>query len=252
MSATRNNKPIPILMYHSIASPPQDEVMRSIHVKPNNFAIQMWLLKKLGYKGLSMSDLAPYLTGQKVGKVAGITFDDGYRNNLVNAAAILNKHNFTATTYVVSEAIGGDNFWDRKVGIPPNAIMTKSELRRWVELGLEIGCHTAVHPDLTLLGAEKIRDELVNSKSLLETILNQPVTQFCYPYGKYDEQTKEQVRDLGFKTATTMNRGRVKTNECLLELPRIPITYHTLPHLFILKLLTRYEDSRRANLAPNA
>ena len=234
-------------MYHSICVPPRDEVMRSIHVKPNSFAIQMWILKKLGYKGLSMSDLSPYLNGEKFDKVVGITFDDGYRNNLLNAAKILNEHNFTATTYVVSEAIGGDNFWDRKVGIPSNAIMTEGELRRWVELGLEVGCHTAAHPDLTLLGDEQIRRELVNSKSLLETILDEPVTQFCYPYGKYDEQTKELVRDSGFKTATTMNRGRVTANECLLELPRIPITYHTLPHLFILKLLTGYEDSRRTH-----
>ena len=245
MSDTRNPRPIPILMYHSIALPPQNEVMRSIHVKPKSFAIQMWILKKLGYKGLSMSDLSPYLTGEKSGKVVGITFDDGYRNNLVNAAKILDKHNFTATTYVVSEAIGRDNFWDRKVGIPSNAIMTKGELRKWVDLGLEIGCHTAVHPDLTLLGGEQIRGELVKSKTILETLLDQPVTQFCYPYGKYDEQTKMIVRESGFKTATTMNRGRVEINDDLYELPRIPITYHTLPHLFILKLLTGYEDSRR-------
>lgn len=245
MSDTRNLRPIPILMYHSIALPPQNEVMRSIHVKPNSFAMQMRILKKLGYKGLSMSDLSPYLNGEKFGKVVGITFDDGYRNNLLNAAKILDKHNFTATTYVVSEAIGRDNFWDRKVGIPPNTIMTRDELREWVSLGLEIGCHTATHPNLTLLGDDQIRHELVNSKSLLETIIDEPVTQFCYPYGKYNDQTKELIRDSGFKTATTMNRGRVTANESLLELPRVPITYHTLPHLFVLKLLTGYEDSRR-------
>jgi len=252
MNATRNNKPIPILMYHSIALPPHDEVMRSIHVKPNSFATQMWILKNLGYKGLSMADLMPYLTGEKIGKVAGITFDDGYQNNLSNAAKILQKHNFTATTYAVSNAIGGDNFWDRKVGIPPNTIMTKNELRNWVALGLEIGCHTAAHPDLTLLGAEQIRAELRQSKSCLETILDQPVTQFCYPYGKFDEQTKMLVHESGFETATTMNRGRVNKNDDLLELPRIPITYHTLPHLFILKLLSGYEDSRRTNNASYA
>jgi hypothetical protein len=35
----------------------------------------MWLLKKLGYKGLNMTELQPYLTGKKQGKVVGITFD---------------------------------------------------------------------------------------------------------------------------------------------------------------------------------
>jgi peptidoglycan/xylan/chitin deacetylase (PgdA/CDA1 family) len=29
-----------------------------------------------------MTELQPYLTGKKQGKVVGITFDDGYKNNL--------------------------------------------------------------------------------------------------------------------------------------------------------------------------
>ena len=70
--------PIPILMYHSIEAMPKSTVMRSLHVSPKRFEIQMWLLNMLGYKGLSMRELAPYLEGQKTGKVVGITFDDGY------------------------------------------------------------------------------------------------------------------------------------------------------------------------------
>ena len=54
---------IPILMYHSIASIPKDTVMRSLHVPPKRFKFQMWMLKKLGYKGLSIKELKPYLDG---------------------------------------------------------------------------------------------------------------------------------------------------------------------------------------------
>jgi peptidoglycan/xylan/chitin deacetylase (PgdA/CDA1 family) len=50
-------------------------------VRPKLFKSQMWLLKKLGYKGLNMTELQPYLTGKKQGKVVGITFDDGYKSN---------------------------------------------------------------------------------------------------------------------------------------------------------------------------
>jgi len=80
---------IPILMYHSIQTPHDNEVMRSLHVKPASFARQMWLLSKLGYVGLSMRELQPYLEGKEQGKVVGITFDDGYLNNLTAAAPIL-------------------------------------------------------------------------------------------------------------------------------------------------------------------
>ena len=73
---------IPILMYHSIESMPKSTVMRSLHVLPRQFKFQMWMLKMLGYKGLSLKKLKPYLDGDKFGKVVGITFDDGYQNNL--------------------------------------------------------------------------------------------------------------------------------------------------------------------------
>ena len=83
---------IPILMYHSIEAMPKETVMRSLHVSPRNFKFQMWVLKLLGYKGLSLKELKPYLDGKKSGKVVGITFDDGYQNILLNAAPILKKY----------------------------------------------------------------------------------------------------------------------------------------------------------------
>jgi peptidoglycan/xylan/chitin deacetylase (PgdA/CDA1 family) len=43
--------------------------MRGLNVRPKLFKSQMWLLKKLGYKGLNMTELQPYLTGKKQGKV---------------------------------------------------------------------------------------------------------------------------------------------------------------------------------------
>ena len=52
---------IPILMYHSIELMPKSTVMRSLHVPPRSFKLQMWILKILGYKGLSIRELKPYL-----------------------------------------------------------------------------------------------------------------------------------------------------------------------------------------------
>ena len=118
-------KDIPILMYHSIEHMPKGTAMRSLHVPPKRFKFQMWLLKMLGYKGLSMRDLTPYLQGEKTGKVVGITFDDGYKNNLKNAAPILKKYRFGATCYIVSQRLGESNIWDLDKGINQRPLMTK-------------------------------------------------------------------------------------------------------------------------------
>ena len=238
------NQKIPILMYHSIQLPRDNEVMRSLHVKPASFARQMWLLSKMGYVGLSMRELQPYLDGKKQGKVVGITFDDGYLNNLTAAAPILKRHGFSGTCYVVSSAIGGDNFWDHHLGIPSNEIMNANQILEWESLGLEIGCHTKTHPDLTKLTYEVQTEELQHSKTALEEITGKSAVSFCYPYGKYNEQLSKLAKNIGFETSTTMNRGRANQNHDPHELPRIPVTFHTLPRLFLLKILTSYEDKK--------
>ena len=123
-----HQKTIPILMYHSIANMPKGTKMRSLHVHPKKFQFQMRLLKLFGYKALSMSDLKPYLIGKKTGKVVGLTFDDGYKNNYVNALPILTKLGFSATLYAVSNNIGGVNNWDTSKGLPEKKIINEKEL----------------------------------------------------------------------------------------------------------------------------
>ena len=67
---------LPILMYHQIdATPARGTPLRGLTVTPGSFARQMGLLRLLGYKGLSMGDMEPYLRGEKSGRVVGITFD---------------------------------------------------------------------------------------------------------------------------------------------------------------------------------
>jgi len=104
-------RPIPILTYHQIAqAPARGAPMRSLYVSPSAFSLQMRTLSLLGFQGLSMTSLMPYLRGEITGKVVGITFDDGYVNNLENAAEILKKFNFSSTCYVVSELLGKQMF----------------------------------------------------------------------------------------------------------------------------------------------
>jgi hypothetical protein len=52
------------------------------------------------------------------------------------------------------------------------------------------------------------------------------------------------TNNAGYSTATTMIRGRANPQSNKLQLPRIPITHHTLPHLFLAKILTKYEDRK--------
>ncbi len=236
---------IPILTYHQIAeAPPKGAPFRSLYVAPGAFARQMAVLKMLGYRGLSMGALLPYLRGEKSGRVVGITFDDGYRNNLVHALPVLQKHGFSSTCYVVSGLLGQTNIWDQEVGIAQTPLMTATDLHAWCAGGQEVGAHTCNHAKLSQISAHHSWDEISRSKAELEVLLGTAVSHFCYPYGGYEASHVQQVQAAGFTTATTTGRGRASRASALFELPRVPVLRSTTLPVFLLKLLSSYEDRK--------
>lgn len=245
---------IPILMYHSISHPIKNAPFKCLHLPPKRFALQMTILKLLGYQGLSMYELTPYLKGKKQGKVIGITFDDGYRNNLTQALPILQRHGFTATCYVVSGHIGGHNQWDEAKGIPKNPLMSDAELKQWLNAGMEVGVHTHSHISLIDVDDATAEQEITHSKQFLEELLGVPMRHFCYPYGKFHSSHVAMLKQQGFDTATAMYRGRTEvpqgglTSDELLTLPRVTVNNNCYPHIFLAKLLTNYEDKKGARL----
>jgi peptidoglycan/xylan/chitin deacetylase (PgdA/CDA1 family) len=243
---TGNQKPIPVLVYHQIAAAPsKGRPFRSLYVAPEAFARQMRLLSWLGYTGLSMSDLQPYLLGERMGKVVGITFDDGYVNNLTHALPALQRHKFSSTCYAVSGLAGKTNVWDKDLGIAQTPLMNDAEMRQWVAAGQEIGSHTRTHLDLTAGSDEDCGSEIAKGKTDLEQMVNRSVTHFCYPYGRYQPRHIAMTRTHGFETATTTQRSRTHAGIDMLEIPRVPVLRSTSLALFWVKIATAYEDRHK-------
>ncbi|MES2910378.1 MAG: polysaccharide deacetylase family protein [Pseudomonadota bacterium] len=245
-SLTRNPHPIAVLVYHQIEeAPSKGQPFRSLYVSPSAFTRQMYLLKLLGYQGLSMGDLQPYLSGERSGKVVGITFDDGYVNNLVNALPVLRHHGFSSTCYAVSGLAGKTNKWDEGLGIAQTPLMDEKQMRQWVDGGQEIGSHTRNHVNLASSADMASETEIASGKSDLEIMLNGPIRHFCYPYGRYEPKHVNMVRQLDFATATTTQRSRCVAGDDVLEIPRVPILRSTSLPMFWIKIATGYEDRRR-------
>ena len=243
---TLNSSPVPILTYHQIeAAPAKGAPFRSLYVAPRAFARQMAFLKLLGYQGLSMSALMPYLLGEKVGRVVGITFDDGYLNNLTHAMPVLQKYGFSSTCYAVSQQLGKTNIWDLEAGIAQTPLMNALQLRQWVDGGQEVGAHTRHHVRLTQADTSSCRDEITLCKSELEAITNSSVNQFCYPYGDYTADHVAMVKAVGFESATTTRRSRCEAGADMMKLSRVPVVRSTSLPLLWLKVATRYEDRRQ-------
>jgi peptidoglycan/xylan/chitin deacetylase (PgdA/CDA1 family) len=237
-------RPIPILLYHNIATPPPGVHVPSLYVTPERFASQMRALRLMGVRGLSLSQAMPYLLGERVGPVVVLTLDDGYADNVENALPILTRNGFSATCYVVSAHVGGYNAWDAERLNVKKPLMSRAQLGTWLDAGMELGAHTRTHPHLTQLSPEALREEVNGCKAELEDVLGREVRHFCYPYGSLDAAIVAQARAAGFQTATTLRRAKARPRDDLYLLPRMEMRERDSPARFLVRLLTPYEEYR--------
>ncbi|MFC4625686.1 polysaccharide deacetylase family protein [Daeguia caeni] len=232
--------PIPVLLYHQIDIPPRHrQPFRSMTVHPKRFRSQMAWLKRLGYQGLSLRDALPYLYGGKQGKVAVITFDDGFENVFRTALPILQEFGFTATNYFVVNQLGGYNQWDQKIGVPRASCMSIAEMREWAELGHEVGSHTLDHVHLPQQSEADATMQIRESRERLEDILGQEVISFAYPYGGENASLRKIVAEAGYRNATTTEKRRATSSDDPFGIPRLTVRRNDSWLQFLHKLLMR-------------
>jgi len=203
-----------VLMYHCIADSPEDPY--GVCVTPARFAEQMAWLADQGLHGVSMSELVDAMRAGRKRGLVGLTFDDGYVGLLENALPVLQRHDFTATMYIVSGLLGGTNQWDEG---PVRPLLSADEVLQLADAGMEIGSHSASHIRLVGVGAERLKTEVGDSRSQLSGLLGHPVRGFAYPWGTMDAAARQAVRDAGFDYACAVETPMGDLG--LMALPRI-------------------------------
>jgi peptidoglycan/xylan/chitin deacetylase (PgdA/CDA1 family) len=206
---------VPILMYHRVGTDatPMPAITRALTVSPSDFAAQMRWLHASGYHAITQGQLlGALLLGLPLPpRPVMITFDDGYRDVLWNAAPVLHRLHMPATAYVITGRIGGSD----------SSFLTWGELRQLERLGFTVGSHTVHHVDLTLEPPESAVSELVDSKRVLEQRLHRPVPWFAYPAGRFDAAVVAEAAHAGYLLAVTTQPGAVQRNR--LELHRFEV-----------------------------
>jgi peptidoglycan/xylan/chitin deacetylase (PgdA/CDA1 family) len=133
--------------------------------------------------------------------VVAVTFDDAFVSFDENAAAVLKELNVPAGVFVPAGYIGKPCGWQMPDGHPDTheRVVACDRLREWELNGIEVFSHTMSHPDLTAIPAERLKKELVDSKSVLEQILGHSVDVISYPHGRYDESVIAAAKESGYR-----------------------------------------------------
>jgi peptidoglycan/xylan/chitin deacetylase (PgdA/CDA1 family) len=215
-----------VLLYHSIQASSGFDPL-GLRVDPADFARQMELLSTSGYQVSRLEDLVDSLIkNDDVAKNrVAIVFDDGYKDNLTVACAVLHTFNFPATVFLRAELVSGrhagGDYWDTW------EYLTNSDIRQLSGTGaIDIGSHGISHRKLTALSETDLEKEVRDSKSMLEDNIRRPVSLFSYPYGCFNARVKDSAAKAGYKAAFSSFAGINTGSSDRFELRRIQVDAH--------------------------
>ena len=216
---------IPILFYHKINYPHPEAKIRELYVTPENFQRQMRYLKWRGYKPITLCKLVNGLNlkEQLPSKPIVLTFDDGYEDNYTYAFPVLKKLGFTATVFLITRDIGSSSGWSDSEETVKEPLLSWDKIKEMSDYGIDFQSHTHTHPSLIKLDKKRIKEEILTSKEIIEQKLKKKVDFLCYPYGHFNSQIKQILKEAGYKGAVTTKRGIVKEPDDLYSLKRIGI-----------------------------
>ncbi len=202
---------IPVLMYHKIP----DQTITSRHrifVTKEKFQQHLRFFQRRHFHSLTFQDLMQFWTGKRdyrefPKKPLILTFDDGYKDNLINAQNLLKESGYRAVIFLLANHSIIENTWDADTGEAPSELMALTEKLKLDPQVWEIGSHGFNHLHLTQAKDPEIRLELQESKLSLRRDLQQPVYSFAYPFGSTNAHIAALAREAGYKFAVNTDQG---------------------------------------------
>lgn len=237
---------LPVLTFHAL-----DNLPSVISFSPRVFRRGIARLYESGYKAIGLLEAVDCLRqGRPFPDYSFvITFDDGYQTVYDEAFPILQEYGMTATVFLTVGEKGISKPADRLPSTEGRSMLSWREIQEMQRWGIAFGAHTLTHPDLTRLPYHRVEAEVCNSKVIIEGILSAPVACFAYPYGRYDNQSREIVRQ-HFTCACSDKLGLVTGSSDLYALERVDGYYLRTDRLFDVMLTKLFPWYIRARSIP--
>ena len=229
-----------VLMYHKVNDVPENPLTMPVSV----FDEQMDQVRELGYTVVDLDAvLAHYADGVPLPpRAVLITFDDGYHDNLDNAATVLRKYGYPAVLFVPIGYLDDRHPLPHEERLAAQGILNRTidweEMAELERAGIRIESHGISHRPLADLELDEAAREIALSKLRLEERLERPVRAFSYVKGSeahYKPVHLSLVRQAGYDVAFTAVSGSNSPTTDPLQLRRYNIEPYS-PRTFELVL----------------
>jgi peptidoglycan/xylan/chitin deacetylase (PgdA/CDA1 family) len=228
-----------ILMYHRVARLPSFD---QLTVTPERFEQQIaTLVSQCRVISLAQAVTELESGGPRTPAVA-LTFDDGYRDNLVHALPVMQRHGLPATIFLTARFVDGDS---RHPRYPDESgqlhLSWQDVLAMAAQPGITFGSHTLTHPFLSRLDDAAAAREISDSRKELAQRLGSEVEFFCYPSGDLTERERRLVASAGYRAAVSVCPGVNRDASERYALRRTEITDRDGPEELRMKLFGAYD-----------
>jgi peptidoglycan/xylan/chitin deacetylase (PgdA/CDA1 family) len=212
-AATILNRPeVPILCYHQLRDyrPADSKTAKDYIVPVAAFREQMKLLADSGYHAILPGQLYDYLTQGKElpSKPFMISFDDTRLDQFTIGQPELNKYGFKGVFFIMTISLGRPGY------------MSREQVKQLSDEGHIIGSHTWTHENVKKYSADDWVEQIEKPSKQLQTITGRPVEYFAYPFGLWNKEAIEKLKDHDFKAVFQLSDHRDK-NDPLFSIRRI-------------------------------
>lgn len=176
-----------VLAYHSVDQPE----MFVNNIGTRRFRSQLEHALELGYRFGTLDEI---LAARPDEPVLAVTFDDGFRSVGI-AAPILEELKIPWTMFVTTGWASGHHH-------RPDIFLTWTELAELAAAGVNLGSHSASHPDFGSLDAESAAADLRASRDAFEQHLGLVPRDFAIPFGNasnWNSYAQKAAQDVGFE-----------------------------------------------------
>jgi peptidoglycan/xylan/chitin deacetylase (PgdA/CDA1 family) len=211
---------IPILCYHNL----NPTTPGSMNMTPQKFESQMKWLKDNGFTFIPLSEAVEYLQGKRTSlpeKSIVITADDGWQSDYTYMLPVVKKYKIPMTLFIYPGTISEGKH-----------ALTWDELKALQKTGLfDIQSHTYSHPNFKHakkdMSPEKydnfVKNELVNSKKILEDKMGIKVSYLAWPFGIYNDYLAKEAANAGYVMAFSIDAVPANRNYRPMAQPRYMI-----------------------------
>lgn len=199
-----------VLCYHRFEVKPKD----GMAITPSDFEEQLQAIKDNGFAVIPMQDFLAWRRGEKSipEKSCVITIDDGYRSGYDVAWPILKKFEYPFTMFIYTAFVKGG-------ALAGGASLSWEQLKEMRDAGVDIQSHTVNHQNLRnkkgkyqsqfATYEDWLRNEMADSRRILEQQLGISVKALAYPYGNHSEEIRAIALQSGYEAAFTVYGQRL-------------------------------------------